>query len=256
MSAIEPRSIRAHEAANHVGNFMRRESIDQGIGHLAGGQGHAARENERRAASLLERGAEIADEVAATLRSEMPNGHAAGKAHDGAGGRGRAGEALGDARDQMRKASQELGEARDPARAGKAGAEARQAMLLAARDLQAAAELASTVLGPTVAGFDDDGDSGHPTDGDAPAGDQHTQSAGSTRDPESTPGGKAEADLSELKAIVRQKTGRAWGELPGHLRNEILQMQAGRYRDDYARIIQLYFREIAAEAGGHENAKP
>ena len=38
------------------------------------------------------------------------------------------------------------------------------------------------------------------------------------------------------------------GELPGHLRTEILQMAQGRYRDDYARIIQLYFREIATGA--------
>ncbi len=54
--------------------------------------------------------------------------------------------------------------------------------------LQAAAELApATVLGPTVAGFDDDGDSGHPADGDAPAGDQHSPAAGSTRDPKAHP---------------------------------------------------------------------
>jgi hypothetical protein len=246
----------AQEAANHVATHAP-QSIDQGIGHLAGGQGRAAREDERRAAVLLERGAELADDVVAALRSEMPDGHAVAKAHDGAGGRGRAGEALGDARDQMRKASQGLGEARDPARADKAGAEARQAMLAAARDLHAAAELASAVLGPDVAGFEDGGNSAtHPADGDARAGDEHSQKAGSTRDPASEPGSKADADLTELKAIVRQKTGRAWGELPGHLRNEILQMQAGRYRDDYARIIQLYFREIAAEAGGHENAKP
>ena len=75
-------------------------------------------------------------------------------------------------------------------------------------------------------------------------------------DPKSGPGGKAEADLTELKTLIREKTGRAWGELPGHLRNEILKMQAGRYRDDYARIIQLYFREIAAGSGSSEPAKP
>jgi hypothetical protein len=56
----------------------------------------------------------------------------------------------------------------------------------------------------------------------------------------------AESDLSELQALIRAKTGRSWGELPGHLRTELLQMSQGRYRDDYARLIQLYFREIAA----------
>ena len=71
---------------------------------------------------------------------------------------------------------------------------------------------------------------------------------GPTRDPKSAPAGKGDADLTELKDMVRRKTGRAWGELPGHLRTEILQMSQGRYRDDYARLIQLYFREIAAGA--------
>jgi hypothetical protein len=51
-----------------------------------------------------------------------------------------------------------------------------------------------------------------------------------------------------LKATVARQSGRAWGELPGHLRTEILQMAQPRYRDDYARLIQLYFREIAKGA--------
>src|SRR5438270_13664333 len=71
-------------------------------------------------------------------------------------------------------------------------------------------------------------------------------------DPQSQAGGHAEADLSRLQDLVRSQTGRRWGELPGHLRTEILQMTRGRYRDDYARLIQLYFQEIAAgaNAGG------
>ena len=73
--------------------------------------------------------------------------------------------------------------------------------------------------------------------------------------PESGPAGKAEPNLAKLKEMVRQKTGRKWGELPGHLRNEILQMQGGRYRDDYARVIQLYFREIAGAAATETEGK-
>ena len=69
-----------------------------------------------------------------------------------------------------------------------------------------------------------------------------------------TAAGKADADLSALQDLVRKKTGRRWGELPGHLRTEILQLSKGRYRDDYARLIQLYFREIAVDAG--QSAKP
>ena len=245
-------SYPAWEAGNHVGNHAP-SAINQGVEHLAGGQAHAARDDERRAASLLGRGAELAEDAAAALRAEMRDGQAAA-AQDGAGGGKDAGEALGDARDQMRKAGQELDEARDPARADEAGLEARQAMLRAWRDLQAAAELTGMEPAPTLAGLDDSGGLEHPADDDD-EGLPHSPAAGETRDPKTQPGGKGEADLTELKALVREKTGRSWGELPGHLRNEILQMQAGRYRDDYARIIQLYFREIAAEAGSRRECE-
>jgi hypothetical protein len=243
----------ALEAGNHVGNHAT-QAIEQGVEHLSGGQARAARDDERRAASVLGRGAEMAEDAAAALRGDMPDGRDV-LAHDGAGGREEAREALGEARAQMRKASRELDQARDPARADEAGQEAHQAMLRAARDLLSAAELTGGEPAPVLAGLDDSGGAERPSDGDD-EGPSHSPVAGETRDPKSAPGGKGEVDLTELKARVREATGRSWGELPGHLRNEILQMQAGRYRDDYARIIQLYFREIAAEAGARENAKP
>jgi hypothetical protein len=243
----------AQEAATHVG-VHTPWVVDQAVNDLAGGRAHAARENQRRAASVLGRGAELAEDVVAALRSEMVDGEGA-IAPDGAREQGRAAEALGDAREQMRKAAQELEEVRrDPARTGQAPAVARQAMKRAARDLQAAAELTAAAPAPEPAGLDDGGGE-HPAEGNGD-GLPRSPAAGTSRDPRSGPGGQGEADLTELKTLLRQKTGRAWGELPGHLRNEILQMQAGRYRDDYARIIQLYFREIAAEAGTSENAKP
>ncbi|MHC5544256.1 hypothetical protein ACYOEI_39010, partial [Singulisphaera rosea] len=68
------------------------------------------------------------------------------------------------------------------------------------------------------------------------------------RDPQGKAAGQATPSLEALKGLVRSKSGRKWGELPGHLRSEILQMSNGRYRDDYSRLIQLYFREIAADA--------
>ena len=74
--------------------------------------------------------------------------------------------------------------------------------------------------------------------------------------PRGSGAGKADADLAELQEVLKAKTGRAWGELPGHLRTEILQMSQGRYRDDYARLIQLYFREIAAGAPSDPGQEP
>jgi hypothetical protein len=238
----------AQEAANHVA-VHSPQAMDQGVAHLAGGQARAARDDQRRASELLERGAQLAEDVAAALRSERPDADAGAENPEKTGiGRGRAAEAIGDARDQMRRASHELEDARDPAHAGHAGAGARQAMLRAAQDLRAAALQAGELLS-AIPGFDEGSESGHSADGESQVSQAHSSRAGSTRDPESGPGGKAQAELAELKALVRRKTGRAWGELPGHLRNELLQMQAGRYRENYARIIQLYFREIASGAG-------
>ncbi len=122
----DPAGNTALEAGNHVGN-QAPNAIDQGVEHLAGGQARAARDDERRAASLLGRGAELAEDAVAALRAARPDGQGA-LAQDGAGAGKRedAGKALGDARDQMRKASQELDQARDPARADEAGLEARR----------------------------------------------------------------------------------------------------------------------------------
>src|SRR5206468_9287146 len=71
---------------------------------------------------------------------------------------------------------------------------------------------------------------------------------GPTLDPRSSPAGVAAADTSRLPAMAGTKSARDWGELPGHLRTEIMQLSQGKYRDDYARQIQLYFQEIAADA--------
>ena len=93
-------------------------------------------------------------------------------------------------------------------------------------------------------------------DGESPSEPVPSNPAGSpTPIPRARPGGKVEPDLTELKEMIRRKTGRAWGELPGHLRTEILQMSQGRYRDDYARLIQLYFREIAAGRDGRSDRR-
>ena len=67
---------------------------------------------------------------------------------------------------------------------------------------------------------------------------------GPTNDPRSNPAGVAAPGSDR---IPRDGTGSAhnWGELPGL--TEIMQLSQGKYRDDYARQIQLYFQEIAAD---------
>jgi hypothetical protein len=60
--------------------------------------------------------------------------------------------------------------------------------------------------------------------------------------------GVAEAgrpDPSLLGSDAKAYAGKPWGELPGQLRTKIIQDMQARYGDDYARIIQLYFEQIA-----------
>jgi hypothetical protein len=39
--------------------------------------------------------------------------------------------------------------------------------------------------------------------------------------------------------------GKNWGELPGELRTRIVQDMKAKYGDDYARMIKLYFEQLA-----------
>ena len=44
---------------------------------------------------------------------------------------------------------------------------------------------------------------------------------------------------------MKQYAGKRWGELPGELQTRIIQDMKARYGDDYARIIKLYFEQLA-----------
>jgi hypothetical protein len=48
-----------------------------------------------------------------------------------------------------------------------------------------------------------------------------------------------------LPKALQQYAGKPWGELPGELRTKILQDMKSQYGDDYARVIKLYFEQIA-----------
>jgi hypothetical protein len=52
-------------------------------------------------------------------------------------------------------------------------------------------------------------------------------------------------DLSMFGEDAKKYAGKRWGELPGELRTKIVQDLKARYGDDYARIIKLYFEQIA-----------
>jgi len=76
------------------------------------------------------------------------------------------------------------------------------------------------------------------------------QADGASESPgdEATAGGtgaRADVDLRELESELRKQALRSWGELPGTLKTEILQSARKTPRSDYARLIKLYFEEIA-----------
>jgi hypothetical protein len=214
------------------------QAMDQGVAQLAQGRPGPAREAQRRAAELVERAAQQAEDLVDALHGEAPA--EADPARALAEGDAPPAD-LGSARDALRAAGRQLAQARDPASAPGASEVASAEMRRAARGLRAASQPpAADPPAPSAL-------AGQPA-ATPPAG----EPAGPMLEPKESEAGTTDADLSELQDAVRARTGRAWGELPGHLRTEILQRSQGRYRDDYARLIQLYFREIAAR----ESASP
>lgn len=143
------------------------------------------------------------------------------------------------AREAMRQAARQLDPTRNPAPGQQAAQGAQQALNAAAQELNAAAQHVATIQGQ--------GEEPGSGEDELASQSEPGQAApdGRNRDPKGAVASPGTLDLSELKDLIQSKTGRTWGELPGHLRTEILQMSQRRYRDDYARLIQLYFQEIA-----------
>jgi hypothetical protein len=72
---------------------------------------------------------------------------------------------------------------------------------------------------------------------------------------DSTSGGKGVAeggkpDMQLFGKDMQKYAGKPWGQLPGELRNQIIQDMKARYGEDYARIIKLYFEQIAETKEG------
>jgi len=52
-------------------------------------------------------------------------------------------------------------------------------------------------------------------------------------------------DLQELETELLRAAARNWGQLPGHLRTEIFQASQRKTNGQYARLIKLYFKDLA-----------
>jgi hypothetical protein len=217
---LSPRVGGPARQAAQVLNNQAPPTMDQAVDQMNRGEARPARETQRRAGEQLDRAAQQAEDLVAALRAESA------RAPDAPDEAGEPSNRLADAQDAQARAAAMLAQAR--AATPDAAAQASQAMKRAADDLREAAL---------------------PRDASALAQADPAQAppnAATNPDPEPTMGGRDDPDLAILQAQLRAQTGRAWGELPGHLRSELLRQARGRYRDDYARLIRLYFRELAA----------
>ncbi|WZO98413.1 hypothetical protein EP7_005474 [Isosphaeraceae bacterium EP7] len=204
----------AQAAAKQLGRDAPA-ALDRAADALAGNRPDDASEARRKAGEALEGGARKATDLAGSLQSDYPELNIAEPD-------ARVDPALAGAREALRAAAREI-DGPPGEDAGKPAPSAEPAMRQAAAGLRAAAQPPRP--GAALAG---------------PAGTSAGKSAAAA--------GIAAPDLSTLPALARQRAGRAWGGLPPHLR-AALQSQGmrGGYRDDYERLIRLYFREVAAD---------
>ncbi len=92
-----------------------------------------------------------------------------------------------------------------------------------------------------------------PQKGDGKTGDQGMAKTGENNETGGAPG-EEDARLNEL--LGKKGDGRDWGKLPGHLQTEILQGAKKNPNGDYARLIRMYFKEIAKATEASKTAKP
>jgi hypothetical protein len=83
---------------------------------------------------------------------------------------------------------------------------------------------------------------------DANSGNAQSDQVSSAPDDAALAGGmgaRTSVDLRQLEARLAGLSSRNWGELPGTLKTRILQSASKSPTGDYARLIQLYFEELA-----------
>ena len=233
---LQPISPRSRDQAAQAADLLENQAprtMEQAVDQLGQGQAGQAKDTQRRAAEVLERAAQRVEDLAAILQAEAPRLQDEQQSES-------SGEALADAQAAQQSAGEELAQARNPSSASagqEASQRAQQAMQRAAASMRMAASARQTDKSQQQAMARQNG----------------PQPGAENPDPQAQPAGTVEAELAALQEQIQASTGRAWGELPGHLKSEILQMARGGYRQDYAKLIQLYFREIA---GAGSEGKP
>jgi hypothetical protein len=201
------RSPQAQQSAQQAAQSSQQAQGQMQQAQDQGRQGNAgpAHQAQQQAAQALDRAAGQAEQAGRQM--EAARRFARGT------GRPEAGQAVQQAQGQMQQAQQQLGQGQARGAHG--------AMEQAAEALRRAAQqLAQQQQGQ-----------GHPREDGEPG----PQGAS----------GEGRVDGSLLPADQQQYAGKRWGELPGELRTRLVQDMQAKYGEDYARIIKLYFEQIA-----------
>ncbi|HEV2949276.1 MAG TPA: hypothetical protein VGX70_18015 [Gemmataceae bacterium] len=164
-----------------------------------------AQESRQQAAQSLDQAAQQLREAARQM---------AGSPSSDAAAQQQTGQALQQAQGQMKQAQNQLGQGKQRP--------AESAMRQAAQALQKAAQQLAQ---------QDQNQPGNPMP------DSMSEGRGVAE------GGKP--DMQLFGKDMQKYAGKPWGQLPGELRNQIIQDMKARYGEDYARIIKLYFEQIA-----------
>jgi hypothetical protein len=200
------RSPQAQQSAQQAANSSQQAQSQMQRAQNQGRQGNQGQMQQSQQEAA--QSLDRAAERAAQAGQQM----AAAQRRDQGEGQPQAGQAVQQAQGQMQQARQQLGQGQPKGAQG--------AMQQAAQALQQAAQQLAQ---------------------------QQAQQPPRSTDP--GPRGAADGgtiDASMLPADKRQFAGKRWGELPGELQTRIIQDMKAKYGDDYARIIKLYFEQIAS----------
>jgi hypothetical protein len=209
------RNRQAGQAAAQAAGAAREAQgqMDQARQQDGNGDAAKARQSQQRAARSLDNAARQADRAASEQAAANDGQRQQGQ--EGQQGSAQTGQSVRQAKGQMDQAQNQLGQSQT--------GNAQQSMENAAKALRQAAGQMSQ--GTQQAQSGNPGQQG-------PAGSVGAQGGG-------------RPDPSTFGPGISKYAGKTWGELPGELKTKIVQDMREKYGEDYARMIKMYFEQLA-----------
>ncbi|MFO0878427.1 MAG: hypothetical protein U0840_13900 [Gemmataceae bacterium] len=213
--AAQSSARQAAQSARQAENSMQaaRNQAQQGNQQATQAQRDMAAQNLDQVANQAAQAARSASQAAQNGSQQQQPGQAQGQPSSS---QQQAGQSVQQARGQIGQAQQAM-QQNQPGQAGQAMQQAAQQLAQAAQQLAQAQK---------------------PSQANTPSNPSEQGAAG---------GGAV--DARTLPKELAAHAGKRWGELPGEVRTRIVQQMKARYGDDYARMIKLYFEQIADTRG-------